>query len=643
MTTERIPLTQPIESRTGSFAKDSYSSNCFFETRDQKREFIKRPGLVSVAQVVPITPPAYSDSQGLSAFNNKLIAVISNSVYQVDPSGYAVTTVGTTSASTSQSYFVRTFLDAYLFFHNKVNGYLLSKAGAYNTIVNDKVSNISIDNPGLNYSTGITLSFSATAVAATATVVNGNIDTVTITNAGTGLSSAGTCTINVPSPATPTGTGTIALFTIAVSSATGIYVGMTVTGTGVAPNAKVTNISGTTITVDIAHTGAVSGTITFTDLGSNGVLTPALNSFPDGPYVSGVVFLDNYVFIGTAPGAMSSDAVPVPIGNRIYNSALGDPTTWGALDYLTFEQTTDTLVGIAKHLNYLVAFGKVSTQFFYDQANASASPLGVAASYTSEVGCANGDSIVATSNTVLWVGTSKTFGRSVYIMDGVSAIRVSTANIDRHLEADGLSNVTAYCYTIDGHTLYILTLHNTNQTLVYDLTEKMWYTWTQYSMQSNDQPNPGTYQESYFRPTFYAEVNNVPYVLDDDTGTLYYFDVNTYQDNGQSIYCRTVTDIMDNGSTKRKFYGRLEIIGDKVAATMQIRHSGDDYNTWSNYRTVDLNASRSQVYLSGADRRRAWEFLVTSNAPLRLDAAEVDFRIGEMDQEQAVGGGRYRK
>ena len=643
MTTERIPLTQPIESRTGSFAKDSYSSNCFFETRDQKREFIKRPGLVSVAQVVSITPPAYSDSQGLSAFNNKLIAVISNSVYQVDPSGYAVTTVGTTSASTSQSYFVRTFLDAYLFFHNKVNGYLLSKAGAYNTIVNDKVSNISIDNPGLNYSTGITLSFSATAVAATATVVNGNIDTVTITNAGTGLSSAGTCTINVPSPATPTGTGTIALFTIAVSSATGIYVGMTVTGTGVAPNAKVTNISGTTITVDIAHTGAVSGTITFTDLGSNGVLTPALNSFPNGPYVSGAVFLDNYVFIGTAPGAMSSDVVPVPIGNRIYNSALGDPTTWGALDYLTFEQTTDTLVGIAKHLNYLVAFGKVSTQFFYDQANASASPLGVAASYTSEVGCANGDSIVATSNTVLWVGTSKTFGRSVYIMDGVSAIRVSTANIDRHLEADGLSTVTAYCYTIDGHTLYILTLHNTNQTLVYDLTEKMWYTWTQYSMQSNDQPNPGTYQESYFRPTFYAEVNNVPYVLDDDTGTLYYFDVNTYQDNGQSIYCRTVTDIMDNGSTKRKFYGRLEIIGDKVAATMQIRHSGDDYNTWSNYRTVDLNASRSQVYLSGADRRRAWEFLVTSNAPLRLDAAEVDFRIGEMDQEQAVGGGRYRK
>jgi hypothetical protein len=59
MATERIPLTQPIESRNGTFSKDSYSSNCYFETRDQKREFIKRPGLVAATQIVSVTPPAY--------------------------------------------------------------------------------------------------------------------------------------------------------------------------------------------------------------------------------------------------------------------------------------------------------------------------------------------------------------------------------------------------------------------------------------------------------------------------------------------------------------------------------------------------------------------------------------------------------
>jgi hypothetical protein len=631
MATERIPLTQPIESRNGTFAKDSYSANCVFETRDQKREFVKRPGLTFAAQVLPITPPASTPSQGLASFNDKLVSVINNTVYQTSPSTYATTTVGTTSASTSQSYFVKTFLDAYLFLHNKINGYLYKKSdSSFGAITNDKVVSISIDNEGVNYSTGITLTFSAGTVAATPTVTGGYITSVLVTNAGSGLGSAPTCTIVKPATVTPTATGTTGFFTIVVSSATGIYTGMGVTGTGIAPNAKVTNVASTTVTLDTINTGAVSGTITFADNGSSGVLTPNLCSFPTGPYVSGAVFLDNYVFIGTSL-------------NRIYNSNLGDPTSWSALNYLTFEQTTDTLVGIVKHLNYLVAMGKTSLQLFYDNANAVGSPLSVAQSYTSEVGCANGDSIVASNNTVLWVGTTKTHGRSVYLMDGVSPVKISTDNIDRHLEADDMSKVTAYCYKFNGHTLYVLTLHNTNQTLVFDLDEKMWYQWTQYAMASNDQPNPGTYVESYFRPSFYAEVLSVPYVLDDDTAALYYFNVNAYQDNGQPIYCRTVTDIMDNGTTKRKFYGRLEIIGDKVAGTMQIRHSGDDYNSWSSYRSVDLNASRSQVYLSGSDRRRAWEFLCTSNVPLRLDAAEIDFRIGEMDQEQQVGGGRYRR
>lgn len=632
MATERIALTQPIDSRTGSFSSDAYSSNCYFDSSSGKREYIKRPGLVAAVQVTPVTPPATLQSQGLTPYNGNLIAVINNTAYKINPTTYAVTTLGTLSVSTSQSYFVRTFLDAYLFMQNKVNGYLLNKAGTQGPITNDKIANISIDNPGLNYSEGITLSFSASGVSATATVTNGNITAVSITSAGSGLTVAPTITINVASTVTPTGTGLVGDYIISVSSGTGIYVGMQASGTGVANNALVTNVNGTTITLSLPNTDAVSGTITFVDLGSNGVLTPSLNSFPAGPFVSGAVFLDNYIFIGTTD-------------NRIYNSNLGDPTTWEALSYLSFEQTADTLVGIVKHLNYLVAFGNNSTQFFYDAGTYPGSPLALAASYTSEIGCASGDSIVATSNTVLWIGKTRTYGKCVYAMDGVSATKVSTSNIDRHIEADDLSYVTAYCYKVSGHTLYILTLHNTQKTLVYDLDEKQWYTWTQYAMASNTQPNPGTYYESYFRGTYYAEMDNIPYVLDDDNAKLYYFSTNIYQDDGQSIYCRSVTDIKDNGSTKRKFYGRCEIVGDKVqGGVMQISHTGNDYASYSTPRSVDLNAPRSQVYLSGADRRRAWQFLCTSNVPLRLDAAEIDFRIGEMDQEQAVGGGtQYRK
>ena len=76
---------------------------------------------------------------------------------------------------------------------------------------------------------------------------------------------------------------------------------------------------------------------------------------------------------------------------------------------------------------------------------------------------------------------------------------------------------------------------------------------------------------------------------------------------------------------------------------MYISHSGNDYASYSTPRVVNLNAPRAQVYLSGADRRRSWQFLCYDNVPLRLDAAEIDFRLGEMDQEQSVGSGTQYK
>ena len=642
MAVQRIPLTQPIESRNGTFTKDSRSVNGVFETRDEKREFIKRPGLAFQLQLIywpiegqPPAPPPPWKSQGLAEYNGKLVSVIDNIVQTttVEPIGIPVFS-GATSSTSSQSYFARTFNDAYLFIQNTDEAYLLDKTNTVTQITNDRVYETRVDNGGMNYCQGSTnLIFSDISVTGACTIQNGSVVSVTMYNIGSGLVAAPTCTIDIADTVVIGIAGLIGSFTITVASALNLYVGMFVTGLGIAPNARVVGIGGVgglTVTLDLANVGGVGAFGTFEDKGFGAVLTPILTAFPDGPFVAGAVSMDNYLFIGTT-------------NNRIYNSAPGNPKSWGALDYISFEQTADQMVAICKHLNYIVAFGERSTQFFYDAGNTQGSPLAVSQSYTSEIGCAVGSSVVATDNTVLWIGISTIYGRSVFLMDGVTPVRVSTSNIERHLEADDLSKVNAFCHKYNGHLLYILTLNNTRKTLVYDLTEKMWYQWTQYAMATGDDPNPGTYYESYFRPLFYAEVRSKAYCLEDDTSNLYWIDTGTYADNAQHIYCRTVTDIADNGSTHRKFYGRLEIVGDKVAGIMQIRHTGDDYNTWSTYREVNLNDPRAQIYLSGSDRRRAWEFLCTSDVPLRLDAAEIDFRIGEMDQEQGIGGGRYRK
>jgi len=66
---------------------------------------------------------------------------------------------------------------------------------------------------------------------------------------------------------TTTVTGTSGATSITVGSATGILIGQLITGTGIAPNATVTNIVSTTITVSLANTGTVSGTGTFSNIG----------------------------------------------------------------------------------------------------------------------------------------------------------------------------------------------------------------------------------------------------------------------------------------------------------------------------------------------------------------------------------------
>jgi hypothetical protein len=75
---------------------------------------------------------------------------------------------------------------------------------------------------------------------------------------------------------TATCTGTTSQFTITLASAPGanLSTGMTVTGTGIAAGATITALGGVTvgsvITLSLANTGTVSGTITFSSAGGTG-------------------------------------------------------------------------------------------------------------------------------------------------------------------------------------------------------------------------------------------------------------------------------------------------------------------------------------------------------------------------------------
>lgn len=658
MAIQRIALSQPIESRKASFEKDSYTANVVFESHDQTRDFVKRPGLIKKATVVETTPPAGVFTQGLFEYSDNLISVIEDEVYKIDPLLGTVTDLGpfpTDILTNHRVYGTKTFNGAELFMHNGETGALID--GAYNVteITNDHVVSIDVINGGVNYSVGSTIAITAappTGTDATATlsfagVAGGSITAATVTSVGSGYLSTPSAGIVKPDDVFGTVTGVAGQSSILINSyditaGTIVYAGMAFNYGGQTYYVSQTKDLPSAIgPLEVLLTAPLATSFTFYtpsasyplfyDAGESAVFSVNLNSFPTVEKVPGAVYLDQYVFVGCTD-------------NKIYNSNLSDASSWEPLSYISFIQSNDTLVGISRYLNYLVAFGKKSMNFFYDAAVSPGSPLQLAASYSSEVGCASGDSIAQTDQSIFWVGTSKTHGRCVFLLDGTSPTRVSTTFIERYLEKSTMAEVTAYSYKFDGHLLYILTLHDLDVTLVYDAVEKVWHKWSSYGLVRSGEPGVGTYRESFFDPCFYAKADEKAFVLSYNTGDLFYFDQETYTDDGRAIYCRAVTDIVDNGTTNRKFYNRLEIVGNKVGGTIKVRHTSDDYQTWSQYRSIDLSKIRSQIYQSGQSRRRAWEFLCTDNIPLRLDAAEIDFEVGGLDPQQDVGGGtRYRR
>jgi len=108
------------------------------------------------------------------------------------------------------------------------------------------------------------------------------------------------------------------------------------------------------------------------------------------------------------------------------------------------------------------------------------------------------------------------------------------------------------------------------------------------------------------------------------SGALYEFSQSVYTDPIGAIAARVRTPKMDDGATKYKTMASAELIGDKVSSYAVIRYSDDDYATYSNFRPVDLNATRSKIRRLGNFRRRAFEVLHVENALLRLEAIEVE-------------------
>ena len=535
--------------------------------------------------------------------------LVSGSIADVilNTSGFGYTTAPTITIGTEWAATTAYTLNTQIFYED--NLYTVTVAGTTDGVAPTHTSGSVVDGTA-------TLTYAGTAAkatalltdgsgaSATATVVDSVVQTLTLTSQGTGYTSAPV--VNFINNLILTTTSATTDNTLVFASTQSIQVGWTVTGTGVPAGTTVTKITDAT-TIEVSKTVSVgsAAVITLSSGGAGAAATSSLNFFPTN-LVPGVAYIDTYVVVMTKEG-------------RLYNSAPGNPTVWGALDYISSQAEPDQGVGIAKHFNYVVAFGQWSTEYFYDAANTTGSPFARNEAARLEIGCANGESIVEFEQTVVWVGQSRTAGKSVYMLSGLAPVRISTEYVDRYLDADGLTTCTAAAIKYNGHAWYVLTLPDSNVTLVYDLNEKFWGFWS--SVYDN--------VEQYLVADYATTLNGQTYLQDSHDGELYQLDSNTYTDADGVINFRLVTPLFDADTQLRKIINRLEIIGDKVNTTLRIRHTDNDYVNWSMYRNVNLIDTRPVLYQNGITRRRAYELFNNEDTAIRLSSIEFDVTMAE--------------
>lgn len=585
MPTVRLPLSFQIQSRKADPEKDSKMVNAYIEGG----YVLKRPGLT---QLVTTPTQPTNVGQGVFSYVGKLYSCINNAIYQTTTTGTSVL-IGSIAGAVKNISWTSTFNNNYLFFHNQTNGYNYSTSTGLKQITADQVSSVSIVLPGSGYNAAPIVTFSAPPTGTTATgtasydPVTDSIIGVVITNGGTGYVTPPTVTIGVSWVASTPVTLNSQIFF-------GGYL-YTVSTAGTTGSTAPTHTSGT----------VANGTAQLTYAGIQATATSALNYFASN-LVPGVAYLDTYIAVLTTDG-------------RIYTSSPADPTTWDALSFISTTSQPDLATGITSHLNYVVAFNQWSTQFFYDSGNALGSPLLPNPSANLEIGCANGNSIAKFEQTVAWVGQSNTAGKGVYLLNGISPIKISNQYIDKYLDADTCTNCTGLGIKFNGHSLYVLTLPDSDITFVFDIDEKIWTFWS--SVVDN--------VEQYFVADFGTYLNGYTYMQDTHDGELYKLNPDAYIDSDGPINFRLVSPLIDADTQYRKTINRVEIIGDKIASVLRIRFTNNDYQSWSTYRNVNLVDSRPVLYQNGVTRRRAYEFFSTDNAFIRLLSVEMDVTVGE--------------
>lgn len=323
----------------------------------------------------------------------------------------------------------------------------------------------------------------------------------------------------------------------------------------------------------------------------------------------------------TKGGAVSSISIPsgatgtfaylngwtfICADNKIYNSALNDPTT-GYSDFIGADLVNDTLVNIIQHKGKLYAYGTASCQVYDLVENTVGSPLRLLPDLTFHVGLRVSNysnyyklkNYTQAEDTIFWIGTARgSSAPGIYKLNNGSPQKISTPEVDRYISTtfDGLS------YIKYGGKRLLTVSGESNQILVYDIEYDWWSIWNS--------------TEAHLGNMCYSGENFVFTVNDDLDLLLADQATPVYQDNAISITREIQTSKLTLDSAAYKRHDRLSLVADTQPTTSNIAvsWSDDDYTTFSTPINIDLSKSFKSISGLGTARDRSYKFTDTLNS-----------------------------
>lgn len=321
--------------------------------------------------------------------------------------------------------------------------------------------------------------------------------------------------------------------------------------------------------------------------------------------VYGISYLDGTYYVMDGTGT-------------IFGSALQDATTWPVLNFIKADSTLGLGAAIGRHLNYVTALYEHGTQLFYDAGNPTGSPLSPAGNASWTTGTPVGASLVETSDNTIFMSQTKTRGRSVSMISGLSLQEISTPFISKILNISQLTDAGGQVYSFAiktaGHSFYVLTLTDIGVTMVYDLVMQEWGLWS----------SSAGGVETHFKGVIYQYSHAVDFLMEENSGAIVAMDPLVYVDIAQQINCFIRTKQHDWGTLRTKRFPSQSLIADTVASTVNVRYSDDDYTTFSAYRALDMSTVRKMLLRNGRSRRRSWDFLHVAATPFKVYEMEFN-------------------